>query len=102
MLILNRKASETGELGSRIFIGPRMVLTVQKVNPGAVKLEIDMPGHARSKSMIPVGSSVRLPADELVIKLIAVRGNQAVLGFEAPRWLEIVRDDVKRPKQEAA
>ena len=47
-----------------------------------------------------IGQSVYIDGHKIEVMVLGVRGNQVRLGFEAPRDIEIVRDDAIKGKKQ--
>lgn len=47
-----------------------------------------------------IGQSVYIDGHKIEVMVLGVRGNQVRLGFEAPRDIEIVRDDAIKGKKD--
>ena len=96
MLILTRRPSEGIYIGTNSFI--KLLRTSS--GDGSILLQIQV-GSDTNKQTVRTCGTVTLP-NGTSIHLLDVRGNQARLGFEAPRTVSIVREELLVSDQKAA
>lgn len=89
MLMMTRKR------GSRVFIGKDLVLTVEGFDARAAHLTVTTRGgRPRISSNVPMESAMTIDN----VRIVPKRGDAGLLriGFDAPRHIQILRDDAKR------
>ena len=89
MLMMTRKR------GSRVFIGDDLVLTVEGFDAHSARLTVTTrDGLPRISSRVPMESAVTIGDVRIVPKCGGF--GQLRIGFDAPRHIQILRDDAKR------
>lgn len=100
MLVITRKASRTGELGSSFTVGD-MVVSLIHAGERGVKLRV-LSGKRQSVSSLPYGCVLRPMAGVAITPVIKKGKDKVRLGIEAPTSIAIERDDMRRELARAA